>query len=211
MAIGPEGLDRDPGALAIALAREAVERYVRTGRRLDPPPDVPPWLSEPGAVFVTLRLEGRLRGCMGRFVPASPRRVDELLAVAVLAATRDPRYRPVRAQELSALRYEVSLLGELEPVASLAELDPHVYGLVVQGERRRGGLLPRIPGVETAAQQVVIARIKARLRPDDPARLFRFRAWSHPPTGSDQGDRREPGDVQGGTAPRAVPPPGGSI
>jgi uncharacterized protein (TIGR00296 family) len=112
----PEGASREPGPLAVSLAREGVERYVRTGRRLEPPPSLPQSLNEPGAVFVTLRRDGRLRGCIGRFVAARPRLVDELLGVAILAATRDPRYTPVRPDELTDLRYEVSLLGELEPV-----------------------------------------------------------------------------------------------
>jgi AmmeMemoRadiSam system protein A len=188
----PEGASREPEPLAVSRAREAVERYVRTGRRLEPPPSLPQSLNEPGAVFVTLRLDGRLRGGIGRFVAARPRLVDELLGVAILAATRDPRYTPVRPDELTDLRYEVSLLGELEPVTGLADLDPRVYGLMVQAERRRGGLLPGVPGVETAAQQVVIARIKAGIRPDDPVRLFRFRARRYAEPGVDPGDPREP-------------------
>jgi AmmeMemoRadiSam system protein A len=188
----PDGAGPGLGAFAVRLAREAVERYVRTGHRLEPPLELPQPLSQPGAAFVTLRKEGRVRGCIGRFTPARPRLVDELLAAAVVAATRDPRYPPVRADELAGLRYEVSLLEGLEPVEDLAELDPRIYGLVVQGTRRRGGLLPGVPGVETAAQQVVIARIKARVRPDDPVRLFRFRARRYDETGSDPGDPREP-------------------
>jgi AMMECR1 domain-containing protein len=143
-------------------------------------------------VFVTLRLDGRLRGCIGRFVAARPRLVDELLGVAILAAPRDPRNTPVRLDELTDLRYEVSVLGELESVTGLDDLDPRVYGLMVQAERRRGGPLPGVPGVETAAQQVVIARIEAGIRPDDPGRLFRFRARRYAESGVDPGDPREP-------------------
>ena len=188
-----DGASPEPGAFAVRLVREAVERYVRTGHHLEPPPDLPRLLHEPGAAFVSLRMEGRLRGCIGRFMPAHPRLVDEILAAAILAATQDPRYPPVRRDELAELRYGVSLLEGLEPVEDLTELDPRVHGLVVQGTRRRGGLLPGIPGVETAAQQVVIARIKAGVRPDDPVRLFRFRARRYCETGSDPpGDPREP-------------------
>jgi AMMECR1 domain-containing protein len=104
----------------------------------------------------------------------------------------NPRYTPVPPDELTDLRYEVSLLGELEPATGLADLDPRVHGLMVQAERRRGGLLPGVPGVETAAQQVVIARIKAGIRPDDPVRLFRFRARRYAEPGVDPGDPREP-------------------
>jgi AmmeMemoRadiSam system protein A len=190
----PDGAAPEVGAFAVRLVREAVERYVRTGHHLEPPPDLPRLLLEPGAAFVSLRMEGRLRGCTGRFIPARPRLVDELLASAILAATRDPRYPPVRPDELAELRYEVSLLEDLEPVEDLAGLDPRIHGLVVQGTRRRGGLLPGVPGVESAAQQVVIARIKAGVRPDDPVRLFRFRARHYCETGSGPpGDPREPG------------------
>lgn len=189
----PDVAGPEVGAFAVRLVREAVERYVRTGHRLEPPPDLPPFLHEPGAAFVSLRMEGRLRGCIGRFIPARPRLVDDLLASAILAATQDPRYPPVRPNELAELRYGVSLLDGLEPVDDLAGLDPRAYGLVVQGPRRRGGLLPGVPGVETAAQQVVIARIKAGVRPDDPVRLFRFRARHYRETGSGlPGDPREP-------------------
>lgn len=190
----PDVAGPEVGAFAVRLVREAVERYVRTGHRLEPPPDLPRPLHEPGAAFVSLRMEGRLRGCIGRFIPARPRLVDDLLASAVLAATQDPRYPPVRPDELAELRYGVSLLDGLEPVDDLAGLDPRTYGLVVQGTRRRGGLLPGVPGVETAAQQVVIARIKAGVRPDEAVRLFRFRARHYRETGSGlPGDPHEPG------------------
>jgi AmmeMemoRadiSam system protein A len=188
-----QGRDRDPEAVAVSLAREAVERYVRTGLRLAPPPDLPPLLSAPGAAFVTIRTADRLRGCIGRITPARPRLADELLAVAVLAATRDPRYPPVRSDELAELRYAVSLLDALEPVLDLDELDPRSYGLVVQGDHRRGVLLPGIRGVETPAQQVVLARIKARIGPEDPVRLFRFRARRYGETVAEPGDPSEPG------------------
>jgi AmmeMemoRadiSam system protein A len=189
-----DGAGPGVGAFAVGLVREAVERYVRTGHPLEPPPDLPRLFHEPGAAFVSLRMEGWLRGCIGRFIPARPRLVDDLLASAILAATRDPRYPPVRPHELAELRYEVSLLEGLEPVDDLAGLDPRTYGLVVQGARRRGGLLPGVPGVETAAQQVVIARIKAGVQPEDPVRLFRFRARHYGETGSGPpGDPREPG------------------
>ena len=67
---------RDAGAGAVSLAREAVERYVRTALRLAPPPDLPPLLSAPGAAFVTIRTADRLRGCIGRVTPARPRLAD---------------------------------------------------------------------------------------------------------------------------------------
>ena len=62
-----------------------------------------------------------------------------------------------------------------EPIDSTAQLDPRRYGVIVQRGRRRGLLLPDIPGVDDVETQVAIARQKAWLGPDEPVDLFRFR------------------------------------
>ena len=186
------GSDREPGPFAVALAREAVERYVRTGSRLEAPPDPPGALRQPGAAFVALRIEGRLRGCMGRFTARRLRLVDEVLAAAVLAASRDPRYPPVRPDELPALGYEVYFLGALEPLKDLRGQDPRVHGLLVRGFRRRGGLLPGLPGVDTVEQQLARARRKAGVWRFSPVRLYRFQAERHGETGPPPDDPLEP-------------------
>jgi len=185
------GLDRvgglDPtGQAALALAREAVERYVRTGLLPEPPPDLPPDLRVPGAAFVTLRAHGDLRGCIGTLAPTRPDRAREIIACAVAAATRDPRFLPVGPEDLPALLYEVDLLDHLEPVRGPEELDPKRYGLVVEGGGRRGVLLPDLEGVEDVAQQIAIARRKAGLPPETPADLYRFqvRRYVEPPRGA---------------------------
>ncbi len=173
------GLDRGggldaTGRAALALAREAVERYVRTGLLTEPPPDLPPELRIPGAAFVTLRAHGDLRGCIGTLVPTRLDRAREIIACAVAAATRDPRFPPVGLEDLPALCYEVDLLEPLEPVRGPEELDPRRYGLVVEAGGRRGVLLPDLEGVENVAQQIAIARRKAGLPPGMPADLYRF-------------------------------------
>lgn len=186
------GTDREAGPFAVALAREAVERYVRMGSRVEAPPDPPGVLRQPGAAFVALRVEGRLRGCVGRFTASRPRLVDEVLAAAVLAASRDPRFPPVGPDELSVLRYEVYFLGALERLTDLRGQDPRVHGLLVQGIRRRGGLLPGLPGVDTIEQQVTKARRKAGVWRFSPVRLYRFRAERHGEPGPPPDDALEP-------------------
>jgi hypothetical protein len=115
--------------------------------------------------------------------------VDEILAAAILAATRDPRYPPIRPDELASLRYGVSLLERLEPVADLAELDPGPTG-----SSSRAPAVAEASSLDSpAAQQVVIARIKAGVGPEDPVRLFRFRTRRYAEADSDPGDPREPG------------------
>jgi AmmeMemoRadiSam system protein A/AmmeMemoRadiSam system protein B len=176
--LSDEGSDTLP-----ALARRAVESYV-TGGRVPRASDVmdAPALRQPAACFVSIKTDGgELRGCVGTIEPQHDSLAEELIANAVSAATRDPRFPPVAADELSRLRYSVDVLAEPEP-ANFEDLDPKVYGVIVEDESqvRRGLLLPDIEGVETAAQQVEIAARKAGIRPGEPIRLSRFRVDRFP-------------------------------
>ncbi|HEY0547239.1 MAG TPA: AmmeMemoRadiSam system protein A [Pyrinomonadaceae bacterium] len=156
-----------------ALARLAVETFIREGLKLKPPA----LKSGRAACFVTIKtLAGDLRGCIGTIEPTKESLEEELIANAINAATRDPRFPPVSPAELANLRYSVDVLSEPE-TARFEELDPKIYGAIVEDENgmRRGLLLPDIEGVETVEQQVEIAARKAGIRPGTPLKLFRFR------------------------------------
>jgi AMMECR1 domain-containing protein len=88
----------------------------------------------------------------------------------------DPRFDPVGEDELSNLRYSVDVLLPAERTV-FEELDPKVFGVIVEDETRgrRGLLLPDIPGVETAEQQIEIASRKAGISRDTPVKLWRFK------------------------------------
>ena len=166
------------GAELPALARRAVETFVRE-RRLIEPQDAPGAspLSLPSACFVSIKTwQGDLRGCIGTIEPAHPTLAEEIITNAVSAATRDPRFFPVADNELPGLRYSVDVLSEPEPTR-FEELDPSIYGVIVENEdgTRRGLLLPAIEGIETAEQQVRIAASKAGIAHGLPLRLYRFR------------------------------------
>ncbi len=163
------------GRAALTLAREAVEHYVRTARVADPPAGLPRDLRQPAGVFVTLRIGRRLRGCVGTLAPARADVAREIVACAIAAASTDPRFPPVRPHELTDLAYEVDVVEPLEAVSSLADLDPRTYGVLVEGDGRRGVLLPDLDGVDTAERQVEIARAKAGLPSVTAVRLYRFR------------------------------------
>lgn len=161
-----------------ALARVAVETFISQGLVIEPTPSPETsMLARPSACFVCIKTLGReLRGCIGTFEPEKSTLAEEVVANAIKAATRDPRFRPLSRNELSALRYSVDVLGILEP-ARFDELDPAVFGLMVvaQSGSRRGLLLPNIESIKTADAQVRVAAEKAGIRPGEPLKLYRFR------------------------------------
>jgi AmmeMemoRadiSam system protein A len=170
-------LPRDDGRIT-ELARNAVEAYVLSGHVVEPPkfPKTSP-LGRPSACFVSIKTAGReLRGCIGTVEPEHATLAEEVIANAVKAATRDPRFRPIAGDELPSLLYSVDVLGSLEP-ARFEDLNPAAFGVVVtdQSGSRRGLLLPDIESVETAGQQVGVAARKAGIKPGEPLRLYRFR------------------------------------
>lgn len=156
----------------VALARETIEAYVRDGRTIDPPQDAGE-LGEPHGVFVSLHLDGRLRGCIGTIMPTQPTLAAEIVNNAIQAATADPRFPPLAADELERLDISVDVLHAPEP-ATLADLDPSAYGVVVSCGWRRGLLLPDLEGVDTVDDQVSIACRKAGIGPHETIELERF-------------------------------------
>ena len=183
-ALDPRGPERQADCLpSVAgsiteLARNAVEAYVLRGQVVEPPPfhETSP-LARPSACFVCIKTAGReLRGCIGTVEPEHGTLAEEVMANAVKAATRDPRFPPVSGDELPSLFYSVDVLGSLEP-ARFEDLNPAAFGVVVtdRSGSRRGLLLPDIESIETADQQVGVAARKAGIKPGEPLRLYRFR------------------------------------
>ena len=138
---------------ALGIARRAVEAaagIVPSGAAepMSPPTSV---FAEPRGVFVTLREypSDRLRGCIGYVLPVFPLG-HALERAAASAALDDPRFRPIRADELSALTVEVSVLTVPEPIpggdpdAIAAAVRVGRDGLIVESSRRSGLLLPQV-------------------------------------------------------------------
>ncbi|MDP2954513.1 MAG: AmmeMemoRadiSam system protein A [Chloroflexota bacterium] len=159
----------------VEISKKAVEAYVRDGVVIPAPADLPAELRGRAGVFVSLKKGGTLRGCIGTIEPCCENLAEEAIANAISSAVRDPRFLPVRESELAKWTYSVDVLSEPEPINGLGELDPKQYGVVVEQGNRRGLLLPDLEGVETAEQQVTIARLKAGIGPDEPVQLYRFR------------------------------------
>ena len=125
----------------LRLARRAVEGTVR-GREATSITDTSPSLNEPCGAFVTLHKKGRLRGCIG-YVEAFKPLVQTVCDCAVAAATQDPRFRPITADEIPSLHIEISILSPLADI-SPEKVEVGTHGLVVSRGFHRGLLLPQV-------------------------------------------------------------------
>jgi AmmeMemoRadiSam system protein A len=157
------------------LGRQAIDTYLRTRQFIEPPEPIPLELQAPSAVFVSLRKDGELRGCVGSVRPTMATAAHELIRYAVASAVRDPRFDPVRLDEVGALTIKVQLLDPPEPVTDISSLDPRSYGIIVRRGDRQALLLPGIDGIETPEEQVLAACEKAGIDRHAPLELERFR------------------------------------
>jgi AmmeMemoRadiSam system protein A len=164
----------------VKLAMAAIEAFVREGRVIDVPADVPEELrSTRAGAFVCLKREGDLRGCIGTIEPVQDNLASEIIANAISAGIRDPRFPPLEEWELADVTCSVDVLMPAEEVCDLRELDPKRYGVIVESGLRRGLLLPDLEGVDTVEEQVDIARRKAFIACNDPIKLYRFEVLRH--------------------------------
>lgn len=165
----------------VRLARQTIEAYVGERKQISIPKDLPEEMYESRAgVFVSLKEEGRLRGCIGTIAPVQKNIAEEIIANAISASTKDPRFHPVHPDELDKLVYSVDVLGTPEAITSPDELDVKRYGVIVTKGRKRGLLLPNLDGVDTVEDQIAIAKQKAGISTyDDDVQLERFEVVRH--------------------------------
>ena len=165
----------------VQLARKSVEYYILHHRKMEMPENLPEeLLTRQAGAFVSIHEHGKLRGCIGTISPVRDCVAREIIDNAVSASTRDPRFDPIRADELKWLEISVDVLGEAEPISSAAELDVKRYGVIVSKGRKRGLLLPDLDGVDTVEEQISIAKSKAGIAAwDNNVELQRFEVVRH--------------------------------
>ncbi|MBS1157984.1 MAG: amrA [Proteobacteria bacterium] len=141
---------RELGPTLLILARQAIaSRLGRSGPTLPAADAAQPALNEPAATFVTLTQHGDLRGCIGSLEAWRPLRKD-VQENAVAAAFRDPRFRPLTADELGMTRVEVSLLSVPQAMSfvseaeALGQLRPDIDGLILTAGTHRSTFLPQV-------------------------------------------------------------------
>ncbi len=159
----------------VKLAKDTIELYVRERKIFEAEEEAfPEEFRQQAGVFVCLKSRGALRGCIGTLMPCEPTIVREIVRNAVSAAISDPRFPPVRPDELDRLEYSVDVLTRPEPVSDRSTLDPRRFGVIVQSGGRRGLLLPDLDGVDTIEQQLSIAMQKAWIPAAEKVEIFKF-------------------------------------
>lgn len=162
------------------LARESLTHYVMHGTHLK---RIPSYATDEmkelkRGVFVSLSIEGQLRGCIGTIQPTTGCIAEEIIRNAVEAGTFDPRFPPVEEDELKQLEFSVDVLEEPEEAVK-SDLDPKKYGVIVHSGNRSGLLLPNLEGVDTIEEQLDIALKKAGISPNSSYTIERFEVIRH--------------------------------
>jgi len=174
-------LDENAQKEALEIARKTLEEYLTSGKIPEIRPKNPSFLKNLGA-FVTLRKKGELRGCIGEFEPKEPLyKVIQRMAIA--AATEDPRFSPVTAQELGEIKIEISVMTPKRKIENWKEIELGKHGVVVQKGFHSGTFLPQVATETGWSLEEFLSQLcwqKAGLPPDcykDPsANIYVFEA-----------------------------------
>ncbi len=165
---GPEpmSLSADEKKLLLKLARSSIRAHLQD-KSLPPLKDAPPVLGEPRGVFVSLHRHGQLRGCIGYLEAVMPlgQAVQEMAAAA---AFRDPRFSPLREEELADLDVEISILTPMQRISKVEEIEVGKHGLYIERGYYRGLLLPQVATQYKWNRQTFLEQTccKAGLPPD---------------------------------------------
>jgi AmmeMemoRadiSam system protein A len=170
---------REQHETMLDLARSTITSYVTSGQWQEYTPADSELLNNAGA-FVTLRIDGQLRGCTGYLRPDKP--VSHVIQeMAVSAASSDPRFPPLSEEELAHLTVGISILSTLTPVQRFEDIQIGVHGLLITHGGRRGVLLPQVPAERGWDRETFLTNLcyKAGLPGDawkQGAQLFSFTA-----------------------------------
>ncbi|MHC1682886.1 MAG: AmmeMemoRadiSam system protein A [Clostridiaceae bacterium] len=163
----------------VKLARESLTTYLKSGKFIDVPDTIVEEMKNiKRGVFVSLKKSGQLRGCIGTIFPVTDSVAEEIIRNAVEAGENDPRFSPVREEELKDIDFSVDVLTEPES-STYEELDPKRYGVIVRYGRKAGLLLPDLEGVNTVDEQLDISLQKAGIRSNEKYTIERFEVIRH--------------------------------
>jgi AmmeMemoRadiSam system protein A len=165
----------------LALARKSVEYVVQQKEVYVPPASSSTTLNQERGAFVTLTKSGDLRGCIGYTSAIKPLYLT-VRDTATHAALHDPRFRPVSAEELPHLEYEISVLSPLRRVTDIQQIRVGEHGLLMKNGDSEGLLLPQVPVEQNWDRQTFLeqtcrkARMSADCWKDEDTDIFSFTA-----------------------------------
>jgi len=141
---GDRPLSEEERTSLLKLARETLGHYLAEGKTPSADKkDLSPMLLEPRGAFVTLKINGKLRGCIG-YVEARKPLHETIMDNAVNAGTRDPRFTPITADELEKAEIEISVMTPLSRIRDVSEIQPGKHGLMITRGYHSGLLLPQV-------------------------------------------------------------------
>jgi hypothetical protein len=136
-------LDKDEQEFLLRVARQTLEDYLKTGKRPKTKVENAKLLEKRGA-FVTLKVDGHLRGCIGYPLPYKPL-YETIIEMAIAAATQDYRFSPLTPEELPRTKIEISVLSLPKPIKDIREIEVGKHGIIVSKGLNKGLLLPQVP------------------------------------------------------------------
>jgi len=126
-----------------SLAKKSIQTRFDNPVKLPLPDNLSPHLSEPMGAFVTLKIDGALRGCIGRFVSADPL-YEVVQASAISSAFGDPRFAPLSKDEFNKTEFEITVLGPLKQIHDISEIVLGKHGIYIKKDMRSGTMLPQV-------------------------------------------------------------------
>lgn len=136
-------LNKDQQKFLLGLARQTTEHYLKTGNILKPKIE-DKQLKEKRGAFVTLKVNGQLRGCIGYPLPYKPL-WETITDVAISAATQDFRFESITLEELPDTKIEISVLSLPKSIKDIKEIEVGKHGIIISKGPCKGLLLPQVP------------------------------------------------------------------
>jgi len=158
------------------LARKSIEQYLKFSETIQSPKPLPKIFKKKAGVFVSIHTKNNeLKGCIGTFLPTKENLAEEIISNAISACSNDPRFMPIKKEELKDLEISVDVLSKPEPIKSPDELNPKKYGVIVKSKSGNIGLLlPDLEGVDTPEKQIAICCNKGGILSNEEIYLYRF-------------------------------------
>lgn len=135
-------LNRDQRETLLRIARNTINHYLKTGKRLDVGVEDDVLKQDMGA-FVTLHKNGQLRGCIGHMVATGPLYLT-VRDMAIAAAAEDPRFPPVTMDEMDEIDIEISALSPMEKITDYEKIEVGKHGVMVRMGWKSGVYLPQV-------------------------------------------------------------------